>query len=102
MPEILAIQPFSKFPAMRHGEVDQAESRAIARYIDGLDAGVKLVPEALADAARAEQWIMRFHTEYLPLMLGRYLVQYFFPPLLHDGNSCPKGTCGLIAASRAY
>ncbi|MGE0422624.1 MAG: glutathione S-transferase family protein [Reyranellaceae bacterium] len=79
-PEIVAIQPFGKIPAMRHGEVELAESRAIVRYIDGLDARVKLMPEALADAARAEQWIMHFHTEYLPLMLGRYLVQYFFPP----------------------
>jgi glutathione S-transferase len=78
-PDILAVQPFGKIPAMRHGDVELGESRAIARYIDGLDARVPLMPAGAADAARAEQWIMHFHTEYLPLMLGRYIVQYFFP-----------------------
>lgn len=78
-PEILAVQPFGKIPALRHGDVELGESRAIARYIDGLDARVPLMPPAPADAARAEQWIMHFHTEYLPLILGRYAVQYFFP-----------------------
>ncbi|MBV9835131.1 MAG: glutathione S-transferase family protein [Alphaproteobacteria bacterium] len=78
-PEIQAIQPFGKIPAMRHGDIELSESCAIARYIDGLDSRVKLMPAALVDAARVEQWIMHFHTEYLPLMLGRYIVQYFFP-----------------------
>ena len=84
-PDILAIQPFGKIPALRHGDVELGESRAIARYIDGLDSRVPLMPSALADAARVEQWVMHFHTEYLPLMLGRYAVQYIFP-------SGPNGT----------
>ena len=84
-PDITAIQPFGKIPAMRHGDVELGESRAIARYIDGLDSRVKLMPAALADAARVEQWLMHCHTEYLPLMLGRYAVQYIFP-------SGPNGT----------
>ena len=44
--------PFGKIPAMRHGDVELSESRAIARYIDGLDSRVQLMPAALADAAR--------------------------------------------------
>ena len=78
-PDIDAIHPFGKIPVMRNGAVELGESRAIALYIDGLDERNPLLPRALADRARAEQWIMHFHTEYLPLMLGRYIVQYFFP-----------------------
>jgi glutathione S-transferase len=84
-PDIDAIHPFGKIPVMRHGDVELAESRAIALYMDGLDARNPLVPRALADAARVEQWIMHFHTEYMPLMLIRYVVQYIFP-------SGPDGT----------
>jgi len=84
-PDIDAIHPFGKIPAMRNGAVELAESRAIALYLDGLDERNPLVPRGLADAARTEQWIMHFHTEYMPLMLGRYVVQYIFP-------SGPDGT----------
>ena len=78
-PEIEAIQPFGKMPAMRHDGVEVGESRAIALYIDGIGTGKPLMPRNLADAARAEQWIMHYHTEYMPLMLGRYIVPSFFP-----------------------
>jgi glutathione S-transferase len=78
-PEIDAISPFGKIPVMRHGEVTLAESRAIAFYIDGLSDKNPLVPRDLATAARVEQWIMHFQTEYAPLMVGRYVIAYFFP-----------------------
>jgi glutathione S-transferase len=78
-PEIDAIQPFGKIPVMRHGDVALGESRAIALYIDGLGVQNPLVPRGLAAAARAEQWIMHYHTEYVPVMLERYIVPYFFP-----------------------
>lgn len=78
-PEIEAIQPFGKIPVMRHGDFELGESRAIARYIDGLATGNPLMPCDLAAASRAEQWIMHYHTEYMSLMLGRYIVPYFFP-----------------------
>jgi len=78
-PEIKPYSPFGKMPAMRHGDVDLAESRAIIRYIDGLDARTPLIPADLAGGARVEQWVMHYHTEYVPLMLGRYIVQYLFP-----------------------
>lgn len=77
-PEIKPYSPFGKMPAMRHGDVELAESRAIARYLDGLEARNPLMPADLAGGARVEQWIMHFHTEFIPLMLGRYIVQYFF------------------------
>ncbi len=78
-PEINAIQPFGKIPVMRHGGLELGESRAIALYIDGLAAANPLTPRDLAAAARTEQWIMHFHTEFVPVMLARYIIQYFFP-----------------------
>jgi glutathione S-transferase len=84
--EINAIQQFGKIPAMRHGNLELGESRAIALYIDGLGEKNPLVPRDLAAAARTEQWIMHFHTEYVPLMVGRYVVQYFFP---RGGDGAP-------------
>jgi glutathione S-transferase len=84
-PEISAIQPFGKIPVMRHGDLTIGESRAIAFYIDGLHSKNPLVPRELAAAARVEQWIMHFHTEYVPLMLARYIVPYFFPQG-HEGT----------------
>lgn len=78
-PEISAINPFGKIPVMRHGDVELGESRAIIRYLDGLDARHPLVPTDLVAGARVEQWVMHFHTEYVPVMLMRYIVQYVFP-----------------------
>ena len=78
-PEVIAIQPFGKIPAMRHGGVELGESRAIALYLDGLSAKNPLVPRDLVAAARAEQWLMHYYTEYVPVMLARYIVPYFFP-----------------------
>lgn len=33
-PEVDAIHPFGRIPAMRHGDVELRESKAIATYID--------------------------------------------------------------------
>jgi glutathione S-transferase len=93
-PEILAVQPFGKIPAMRHGKVELGESRAIALYIDGLSDSNPLMPRDLAARARVEQWIMHYHTEVMPQLLGRYIVQYFFP-------STPDGKPDLVAIGAA-
>ncbi|MCW5682706.1 MAG: glutathione S-transferase family protein, partial [Xanthobacteraceae bacterium] len=78
-PEILAIQPFGKIPVMRHGDFTLGESRAIALYLDAQSDDAKLVPRDPRAAARVEEWIMHFHTEFVPVMLLRYIVPYFFP-----------------------
>ena len=80
-PEIMAIQPFGKMPAMRHGDFQLGESRAIVLYIDGLSTANPLKPQDLKAAAIAEQWTMHFFTEAVPVMLGRYVGQYFFPKI---------------------
>jgi glutathione S-transferase len=78
--ELLALQPFGKMPVLRHGTVGLGESYAIARYLDGLAEQPPLMPRDLAAAVNAEQWVMHFHTEYVPVLLGRYVVAYFFAP----------------------
>ena len=83
--EVAAIQPFGKIPAFRHGTVELAESRAIARYIDGLSDANPLMPRDHVAAAKAEQWVMHYYTEIMPVLLARYIGPYFFP-------SGPNGT----------
>jgi glutathione S-transferase len=84
-PEITAIQPFGKIPAFKHGTVELAESRAIARYLDDISDANPLMPGDHVAAAKAEQWIMHYYTEYAPVLLARYIGPYFFP-------SGPNGT----------
>jgi glutathione S-transferase len=56
-PDVLALNPFGRVPAMRHGAVTLFESRAIVGYADRVFDGPKLFPEAPGPAAVIEQWI---------------------------------------------
>jgi len=78
-PEVDAIHPFGKIPAMRHGDVALCESRAIIAYIDRAFPGPKLVPDDAAAAARIEQWVSIVCTTVDPLWVRRYIASYFFP-----------------------
>ena len=44
-PEVLAIHPFGKIPAMRHGDFELFESKAIGTYLDRMFPGPHLIPE---------------------------------------------------------
>jgi glutathione S-transferase len=78
-PEVDAVHPFGKIPAMRHGEVTLCESRAICSYIDNAFPGPPLLPREPVAAARAEQWISLVNTAVDPLLMRRYLRANFFP-----------------------
>ncbi|HEX7841611.1 MAG TPA: glutathione S-transferase N-terminal domain-containing protein [Kofleriaceae bacterium] len=52
----LARQPFGQVPAIKDGDFELYESRAICRYINEKVNG-SLVPKDLRDRARMEQWI---------------------------------------------
>src|SRR5438045_9129616 len=84
-PEIDAIHPFGKIPAMRHGDVALCESKAIATYIDRTFDGPKVIPENPTKAARVEQWVSLINTGLDPVMVRHYLLSYFFPKGA-DGN----------------
>jgi glutathione S-transferase len=78
-PEVDAIHPFGKIPAMRHGDVTLCESRAICSYIDRAFDGPPLVPADPVGAARCEQWISIACTTIDPVMLRQYFAAYIFP-----------------------
>lgn len=78
-PEIDAIHPFGKIPAMRHGDLTLCESRAICFYIDHAFAGPPLAPLDPVGGAQAEQWISLVNTTIDPLLVRQYLGAYFFP-----------------------
>ncbi|HEV7996381.1 MAG TPA: glutathione S-transferase family protein [Stellaceae bacterium] len=78
-PEVDAIHPFGKIPAMRHGDLTLFESRAISFYIDHAFAGPPLAPRDPVGGARTEQWISLVNTHIDPMLVRQYLVAYFFP-----------------------
>lgn len=49
------MQPFGKMPAMRHGDVELYETRAITSYIESAFDGPRLTPDHPADRARVRQ-----------------------------------------------
>jgi glutathione S-transferase len=78
-PEVDAIHPFGKIPAMRHGDLTLCESRAICFYIDHAFAGPPLAPRDPGAGAQTEQWISLVNTTIDPLLVRQYLAAYFFP-----------------------
>jgi glutathione S-transferase len=78
-PEVDAIHPFGKIPAMRHGDLTLCESRAILYYIDHSFPGAELMPRDPIGGARVEQWISLHNTAIDPLLLRQYGVGYIFP-----------------------
>ena len=78
-PDVDAVHPFGKIPAMRHGDVTLCESKAIATYIDRVFDGPKVIPEDPARAAQVEQWVSLGNVEFDKLMIRQYVVGYAFP-----------------------
>lgn len=78
-PEIDAIHPFGKIPAMRHGDVTLCESRAIASYVDRAFDGPSLMPRDPVAATQVEQWCSILCTTIDPLWFRQYLAAYIFP-----------------------
>lgn len=78
-PEVLAIHPFGKIPAMRHGDFELFESKAIGTYLDRVFPGPRLIPEDARDAALTEQWVSAVNTVIDRTMVRTYLFSYIFP-----------------------
>ena len=78
-PEIDAIHPLGKVPAMRHGDVALFESKAIASYIDRVFPGPRLIPNDARGAAEVEQWVSHVNTAVDPCLVRTYVLGYFFP-----------------------
>ncbi|HEY3918151.1 MAG TPA: glutathione S-transferase family protein [Stellaceae bacterium] len=98
-PEVLAIHPFGKIPALRHGDFTLCESKAIADYIDRAFDGPPLFPADPRERARAEQWVSIVNTMVDPVMIRTYLFGYFFPKT-EDGKPNRAAIDGALPALR--
>jgi len=78
-PEVKALHPTGKIPALRHGAVALGETRAICAYIDRAFPGPALIPAEPAAAALVEQWVSIVATTIDPVCVRQYLIGYFFP-----------------------
>ena len=76
-PEMLALHPYGKIPAMRHGDFTLFESRAIIFYADRVFEGPRLVPDDPKTAARAEQWASAIASSAFPALFA-YMRENFF------------------------
>lgn len=98
-PEVLAIHPFGKIPALRHGDFELCESKAVAEYIDRSFDGPPLFPSDPRERARAEQWVSIVNTMVDPVMIRTYLFGYFFPKTA-DGSPNRAAIDGALPALR--
>ena len=78
-PEVDAVHPLGKIPALRHGAISLAESRAICFYIDHAFSGPPLVSRDAVEGALTEQWISIVNTHFDVLVARPYVGAYFFP-----------------------
>jgi glutathione S-transferase len=85
-PEVDAIHPFGKIPAMCHGDVTLFESRAILYYIDHAFPGAPLAPRDPVGGAQVEQWISSVNTTIDPVLLRQYGGPGYFFPGTPDGS----------------
>jgi glutathione S-transferase len=98
-PDVDAIHPLGKVPAMRHGNVELCESKAIATYIDRTFDGAKLIPDDPKQAAEVEQWVSIVNTAIDPVMVRTYLLNYVFPKGA-DGQPDRAAIDGALPAMR--
>lgn len=77
-PEVDAIHPFGRIPAMRHGDLTLCESRAIIGYVDRVFGGPKLIPDDPKRVAVIEQWSSVIANAVFPAVFP-YFREYFFP-----------------------
>ena len=93
-PEILAVNPFGRIPALRDGDFGLYETSAILRYVDECFDGPSLLPGTIADRARCEQWVSATNAYLYDTMIRRYVLQVLFP---RGEGGKPDG--GVIAAA---
>ena len=79
-PEILAVHPFGRIPALRDGDIQIFESEAIINYLDEcFDTGTSLRPGSIIERTRALQWISAISSYIYDTMVRRYVLQCIFP-----------------------
>jgi glutathione S-transferase len=75
----LAVQPFGKIPAMRHGDLLLYETSAIARYVDATFDGPALEPRETMARVRCDQ-LVSIASDYLyESAIRRFVLPTIFP-----------------------
>jgi glutathione S-transferase len=78
-PEVDAIHPYGKIPALRHGDFTVCETRAICAYVDRAFPGPSLIPSDPKLAAKVEEWLSLVLTVIDRAIIRDYLICYMFP-----------------------
>jgi glutathione S-transferase len=109
-PEILAVHPFGRIPALRDGETTLFESSAIVRYLDEcFGSAATLLPGSQLARAQCEQWVSAVNAYLYDTMVRRYVLQYIFPR--GEGSQPDRGVIDaalkempaqLVALDKAY
>ena len=76
-----ALHPFSRMPAMTHGDVTLYEALAIAVYVDEAFDGPNLQPSDPAGRARMMQWISVTNDYVYDQMVGCCVAERFIKPM---------------------
>lgn len=76
-PEVGAIHPLGRIPALRDGEFEIFETAAIVSYLDEcFDTGVSLRPGSIIERTRCTQWISFVNCHLYDTMGRRYVLEY--------------------------
>ena len=79
-PELCAIHPFGRMPALRDGEIEVWETSAILKYLDeSFGDGPLLTPGRITDRVACEQWVSAVNCYFYDTMVRRCVLQYVFP-----------------------
>jgi glutathione S-transferase len=78
-PAHLAVHPFAKIPAMRHGELVLHEVAAICHYLNTCFDGPALAPEDPLDQVLMVKWISACNDYFYGDLMRRFVAQYVFP-----------------------
>ncbi len=78
-PAHLAVHPFRKIPAMRHGELVLHEVAAICHYLDTCFDGPALAPEDPLEQVQMVKWISAGNDYFYGDLMRRCVAQYVFP-----------------------
>ncbi len=79
-PEIMAVHPFGRIPALSDGDITIWETVAIVNYLDECFAtGVALRPGSIMERTRNSQWISSINSYLYDTMVRRFVLQIIFP-----------------------
>ncbi len=80
-PEVLAVNPLGRIPALLDGPTPIWETSAIVRWIDEcFGDGPLLVPQAgIGARMQCERWVSMVNCHFYDTMVRRYVLQYVFP-----------------------